>query len=79
MAVVALVVLTAGFDVFFLYLNYISYYAQWWPDAFTAHWFFTGVTTFLGVGFYYVTIATPMLMPFGLPVILGFGFLAARR
>jgi len=79
LAVLSLVVLTAGFDALFLYFNYISYYVQWWPDPFTSHWFFTAISTFLGVSYYYVTIAVPMLIPVGLPVVFGFGLIAARR
>lgn len=79
LAVFSLVVLTAGFDALFLYFNYISYFVQWWPDPFTTHWFFTAISTFLGVSYYYATIAVPMLIPVGLPVVLGFGLFAARR
>lgn len=79
LAVFSLVVLTAGFDALLLYFNYISYYVQWWPDPFTTHWFFTGITTFLGVSYYYAAIAAPMLIPVGLPVVFGFALIAARR
>ena len=79
LAIALLGVLTGGFDSFFLYLHYIAYYVQWWPDAFTLHWFFTAVSTFLGVSFYFASIGAPMLIPLGLPTVLGFGFLIARR
>ena len=79
LAIFSLIVLTAGFDALLLYFNYISHYIQWWPDPFTAHWFLTAISTFLGVSYYYAAIAVPMLIPVGLPVVLGFGFLAARQ
>lgn len=78
-AIILLGALTAGFDSFFLYLHYISYYVEWWPDAFSVHWLFTAISTFLGVAFYFTSIGAPMLIPFGLPTMLGFAWAISRR
>ena len=78
-AIFLLIVLTAGFDALFLYLDYIAYYTQWWPEPFSVHWFFTAATTFVGVFFYYAAVAVPMLLPLGLPAVFGFAFFLARR
>lgn len=78
-AIVALVLLTIGFDTLLLYANYISYYAQWWPPAFTTHWFMTALTTLAGVGFYFVTIGVPMLLPLGIPLVIAAAFVLTNR
>lgn len=78
-ALVLLLALTTGLDAFFLFVEYAAYYAQWWPPAFSVHWFFTATTTFLGVSFYYVAIGVPMIIPVGLPVALLAALLLARK
>lgn len=79
-AIVLLTVLTAGIGTAFLYLEYIAYYAQWWPPAFTLHWAFTAATTFIGLSFYVASVVTPMFLPLGLPMLLVYAvFLAKRR
>ena len=77
-AIILLVVLSAGFDTALFYANYISHYVEWWPAAFSAHWFFAVLTSFAGVGYYYVALAVPMLMPVGLPVLFVAAFLLSR-
>ncbi len=79
LAIILLGTLTAGFDSFFLYLHYVTYYVQWWPEIFSAHWFFTAISTFLGVAFYFTSIGAPMLIPFGLPTMLAFAWALSRR
>jgi hypothetical protein len=78
-AIVLLVVLSAGFDTLLFYGNYISHYVEWWPEAFSAHWFFTAISTFAGVGYYYVALGVPMLLPVGLPVLFVAAYLLSQR
>ena len=78
-AIILLVILSAGFDTAFFYANYITHYVAWWPATFSVHWFFTAIATFAGVGFYYVALGVPMLLPLGLPVLFVAAFLPMAR
>ena len=78
-AIVSLMVLTTGAHVGLLFAEYASYYAEWWPTAFSGQWFWAALTTFGGVGFYYASIGLPMLLPVGLPALLAFAFVLARE
>ncbi len=78
-AIVLLIVLSAGFDAVLFYGDYITYYVEWWPAAFSLHWFFVALATFAGVGYYYLMLGAPMLMPIGLPVLLVAALLLSRR
>ncbi len=79
-AIISLILLSAGFHTILLFVDYIGYYVQWWPPAFSLHWAFTILTTFAGVAFFYVAVGIPMLLPLGLPVVFASAyFLAARR
>ncbi len=78
-AIALLIVLSAGFDTALFYANYITHYVDGWPTAFSAHWFFTAFATFAGVGYYYVALGVPMLLPVGLPVLLVAAYLLSHR
>jgi hypothetical protein len=78
-ALVALMVLTTGAHVVLLFSQYAPYYAQWWPAPFHSWWFDAATSTFAGIGFYYGAIGLPMLLPLGLPALLAFAALLARR
>lgn len=78
-AIGLLIVLSAGFDTVFFYADYITHYVAWWPATFSAHWFFTALTTFAGVGYYYVALGVPMLLPLGLPILFAAAFLLSQR
>lgn len=78
LSLVALILLTTGFQVVFFYGNYMSYYVAWWGDPFTADWFFPLIITFFGAGFYYLALGLPMMLPIGFPVLIGAAFWLSR-
>jgi hypothetical protein len=76
LAFVLLAILTVAADVFLFYLQYISYYAPWWPGF--PHVLFTAVFTGFGVAFYYGTLALPLLLPLGVPLLFAASWYLAR-
>jgi hypothetical protein len=77
-AIIVLTFFTCLFCSFFLYLQYISYFAAYWERAFTSGWFESVIFTGAGVTFFFVSLALPMMLPVGLPVLLAGAFVLSR-
>ncbi|MCW5696928.1 MAG: hypothetical protein KIS96_09380 [Bauldia sp.] len=76
LAFLLLAILTVAFDVLLFFVQYASYYAQWWPGF---PWvLFTATFTGLGVAFYYGTLALPLLLPLGVPLLFAASWYLAR-
>ena len=77
-AIIVLAILTVGFDAFIYYVHTASYFGKWWATPFSFHWFVTVVFTGGGALFYFMTIALPMILPLGLPVLLAGAAILSR-
>jgi hypothetical protein len=77
-SVLCLVLATTGTHILLLFAEYAGYYAQWWLSSLGGQ-LKAAASTLAGVGFYYVSIGLPLLLPAGLPVLLASAFWLARR
>lgn len=79
LAILALMLFTTACQHVAYFVNYMSYYAAWWPAPFTPDWLRASVSTYAGSGFYFTALGLPLMLPVGLPVLLVAAFLLARR
>jgi len=77
-ALLSMMLFTTGAHVILLFAEYAAYYAQWWPSD-AGEWLQAAGFTFGATGFYYAVLGLPVLLPFGLPVVLAFAMFLARR
>lgn len=77
-SLLCLLLATTGTHVLLLFAEYTGYYAQWWPSSLGGQ-IKAAASTLGGVGFYYVSIGLPLLLPAGFPVLLASAFWLARR
>lgn len=78
LALLALAILTGVAQHFVYFLDYASYYATFWERPFTIPWLRSVTATYAGSAFYFVSLGLPLMLPFGVPVVLGAALVLAR-
>lgn len=61
---------TAGMTTLFHFLHFRIYYAQWHDTPLSPHWFFEQIMTGIGSAYIFVVEGMPLLLPWGLPLLL---------
>lgn len=61
---------TVGMTALLHFLDFRAFYAQWHSDAFTPHWLIELVMTSASSAYIFTVESTPLLLPWGLPLLL---------
>ncbi len=77
-SLLVLTVLTVGFGAFFLFVAHAFQATAAWGRPFTLHWVGSMIVNGGASLIYTMAIALPLIIPFGLPVLLGAAIVAAR-